>query len=72
MSRFIFFLVIFLIIGGLLLHFGHNLFFLRWVGKLPGDFIIKKGKIFIYFPIVSAAISSLVVCLVFSLLKKCK
>ena len=71
MGRFIFFFILFLIAGGLLLHFGYNqLFFLKWIGKLPVDFVVRKGKIIIYFPIVSSAILSLIICFILSLFKR--
>ena len=73
MKNFIFFTILFLIAGGLILHFNLKIFLVtEWIGKLPGDFVIKKGKITIFFPIVSAAILSFIVSFILSLFKKKK
>jgi hypothetical protein len=53
-------LAIFLVItAGLVLHAGVDLpWFVQWVGKLPGDMIIKKDGLTIYMPLTSSAIIS--------------
>ena len=62
MGRFLFWTAVFLIIGGFLLHFKiHIPYVTTWLGTLPGDFTIKKGKVLIYFPVISAALFSFVV-----------
>ncbi|MDN4526257.1 DUF2905 domain-containing protein [Fictibacillus fluitans] len=35
-----------------------------FVGKLPGDFILKKGNTTFYFPIVTSIIASIVLSLI--------
>ena len=40
------------------------------LGKLPGDFIIKKEKSYFYFPIVTCIIVSIVVSLILMFFKK--
>jgi len=61
---FLFFGVIMLVIGGILLGLG-NLFN---IGRLPGDIVIKKGNFTFYFPIVTSILLSIVLSLIFSLL----
>lgn len=41
-----------------------------FLGKLPGDIFIKKGKFTIYFPIVTCIILSIVITLLINLFKK--
>ncbi|NGX35060.1 MAG: hypothetical protein K1060chlam1_01428 [Candidatus Anoxychlamydiales bacterium] len=61
MSRFLFWFVVFVFISGISLHYKFDIpYFLSWIGKLPGDMIIRKGKTIFYVPITTAALSSLV------------
>ncbi len=57
----------FLIIMGLFFLFGDKLPFL---GKLPGDIIIKKKNFTFYFPIVTSIILSLFISLILYLFRK--
>jgi hypothetical protein len=41
-----------------------------WVGRLPGDIIIRKEKITFYFPIVTCLILSILLTIIFSLFRK--
>ena len=41
-----------------------------WVGRLPGDIIIRKEKITFYFPIVTCVILSILLTIIFSLFRK--
>lgn len=41
-----------------------------WLGKLPGDIYIKKKNFSFYFPVVTSIIISLILSLIFYLLKK--
>ena len=67
MGRFIFWLVVFIFLSGISLHYRFDVpYFLSWIGKLPGDMIIKKGKTLFYFPITTAALASLVLTIVLS------
>ena len=72
MLKFIFWTAFFLVLGGFILHLGLNIPYITiWLGKLPGDFIIIKKGIKIYFPLVSAAIVSIIFCfLILPLLKR--
>lgn len=73
MGKFIFWTFVFLIAGGLIIHFEWNLpYFSSWFGKLPGDFLVKKGDLAISFPIVSSVIISLSFSLILSALFKKK
>lgn len=58
-----------MIIGGLLLIVG---FFMQFIGKLPGDFIFKKGNTTIFFPIVTCIVISIVLSIVLSLFGRFK
>jgi hypothetical protein len=41
-----------------------------WIGKLPGDIIIRKEKLTFYFPIVTCVILSILLTIIFSLFRK--
>ena len=41
-----------------------------WIGRLPGDIMIKREKFTFYFPIVTCIIISIILTLVFSLFRK--
>jgi hypothetical protein len=41
-----------------------------WIGKLPGDIIIRKEKFTFYFPIVTGVILSILLTIIFSLFRK--
>lgn len=42
----------------------------QYIGKLPGDMIVKKGNTTFYFPIVTSVIVSIVLSLIFYLIGK--
>jgi Protein of unknown function (DUF2905) len=56
---------VFITLGIVLLVVG---LFIRFVGKLPGDILIKKGNVSFYFPIVTCIIISVLLSIIFSLL----
>jgi hypothetical protein len=58
---------VFIILIGLLLILGEKI---PWVGRLPGDIIIRKKNFTFYFPIVTSIIISIVLTLLFALLRK--
>ncbi len=63
MRRFLFWTFIFAIACGLLIHYQVSVPVVGgFLGKLPGDLIIKKGGLKIYFPLASAAIASILLC----------
>lgn len=68
MIRFLGFVISLIIVGGLALHAGLELpGFAHWVGNLPGDMIVKRGDLTLYFPITSSVLVSFVLTFVLSL-----
>lgn len=53
-----------LFVFGLVLNFAPNLF--SWFGKLPGDIRIEKENSFIFFPITSMIVISVVLSFLFN------
>ncbi len=71
MARFLMITGLFLIVSGLLLHFKVDVPYLTsWIGKLPGDVVIRKQNMTIYFPITTSVVFSVVLSLVLSFLFK--
>ena len=58
---------VFIVLMGLLLMMGDKI---PWVGKLPGDIVIKKEKFTFYFPLATSILISLLVTLFFALFRK--
>ena len=58
---------VFIILIGLLLMVGDKI---PWVGKLPGDIVIKKEKFTFYFPLATCILISLLITLFFALFRK--
>ena len=58
---------VFIILVGLLLMVGDKI---PWVGKLPGDIVIKKEKFTFYFPLATCILISLLITLFFALFRK--
>jgi len=58
---------VFIILVGLLLLVGEKI---PWVGRLPGDIIIRKKNFTFYFPIVTSIIISIILTLLFALFRK--
>lgn len=42
--------------------------FFQFVGKLPGDILIKKGNTTFYFPIVTSIVISIILTLIFTII----
>lgn len=55
------------LLGLLLLVAGHFSGKVPWVGRLPGDIYIERGRWAFYFPLVTSLIISVVLTLLFSL-----
>jgi len=53
-------------IFGVLLYLGGKL----GIGRLPGDIYIRKGNFTFYFPIVTSILASIILTIVFALLRK--
>jgi hypothetical protein len=58
---------VFIGLVGLLLVIGDKI---PWIGKLPGDIIIKKEKFSFYFPITTCITISIILTLLFTLFRK--
>ena len=58
---------VFVILVGLFLLFGEKI---PWIGRLPGDIIIRRKNFTLYFPIVTSIIISIILTLLFTLLRK--
>ena len=58
---------VFIILAGLLLLVGEKI---PWVGRLPGDIIIKKERFTFYFPLATSIIISIILTLLFMLFGK--
>jgi Kef-type K+ transport system membrane component KefB len=58
----------FILAIGLLIYFFHDWF--KWIGKLPGDIKIEKENYRFYFPVVTMLIFSVVVTIIFNLIKR--
>ena len=52
---------------GLLLILGNKI---PWIGRLPGDIIIKRERFTFYFPLMTSIIISLILTLLFALFRK--
>jgi len=58
---------IFMVGVGLFLWFGDKI---PWLGKLPGDILIRKEKFTLYFPLVTCILISLLLTLLFTIFRK--
>jgi uncharacterized membrane protein YkgB len=56
-----------IIVIGLLLLIGEKI---PWVGRLPGDIIIRKKNFTFYFPIATSILISIILTLLFTLFRK--
>jgi len=56
-----------IIVIGLLLLVGEKI---PWMGKLPGDIVIKREKFTFYFPIATSILISIILTLMFTLFRK--
>jgi hypothetical protein len=71
MGRFLMLTGFLIVVLGLLIHFKVAIPWLTgWIGKLPGDMVIKKGHITLYLPLATSALLSIVISIVFSLFRK--
>jgi Protein of unknown function (DUF2905). len=55
-----------LIVAGMIFTLGSRL----GIGRLPGDIFIKKGNMTFYFPIVTSIVISIILTLLFNILRK--
>ena len=56
-----------IIVIGVLLLVGEKI---PWVGRLPGDIIIKKERFTFYFPLATSILISIILTLLFTLFRK--
>jgi len=56
---------VFIILIGLFLLIGEKI---PWIGRLPGDIIIRKKNFTFYFPIVTSIVISIILTLLFTFL----
>jgi hypothetical protein len=57
-----------IVVIGVLIYFLHDK--LHWIGRLPGDIRVERENFRFYFPITTMILASLVLTLLFSLIKK--
>ena len=58
---------VFIVAIGVLLLIGEKI---PWIGKLPGDIIIKKERFTFYFPITTSIVISIILTLLFALFRR--
>ena len=58
--------VVFVVVGIILTQFNK----IPFLGKLPGDILIKKGNFTFYFPIVTSIVASVILTLILYLINK--
>ncbi|HLS23505.1 MAG TPA: DUF2905 domain-containing protein [Pseudogracilibacillus sp.] len=58
---------LFIVIGIVFILFG---LFWSFIGKLPGDIVIKRGNTTFYFPIVTSIVLSIVLSLIFYIINQ--
>jgi hypothetical protein len=58
---------VFIVLVGVLLLVGEKI---PWIGRLPGDILIKKEKFTFYFPITTSILISIILTLLFTLFRK--
>ncbi len=66
-GKLLIFLGIFIILIGLLLMAGDKI---PWLGRLPGDILIKKKNFTFYFPLATSILISIILTLLFNLFRK--
>jgi hypothetical protein len=58
--------IVIIVVGGLLLLSGK----LPWLGRLPGDILVRKKYFTFYFPLATSILLSILLTLIFWLVKK--
>ena len=58
---------VFIILIGFLLVIGEKI---PWIGRLPGDIIIRKKNFTFYFPLATSILISIILTLLFTLFRK--
>ncbi len=57
-----------LAVTGAVLVFGQRLPFLSWLGRLPGDFVFRRGPVTVFVPLLTSLVLSLVLTLLLNVL----
>ncbi len=71
MTRFLGIAIFLILAIALAIHAGLEFpWFLNWIGKLPGDVLIKKGQLTLYVPITSSVLIGAVLSLLFSFVSR--
>ncbi len=58
---------VFIIIAGVLLLLGGKI---PWIGRLPGDLVVRREKFTLYFPITTSIVISIILTLLLWILRK--
>jgi hypothetical protein len=67
LSKLLILIGVLIVVVGVLLLVGEKI---PWIGKLPGDILIKKEKFAFYFPITTCILISILLTLLFTLFRK--
>jgi hypothetical protein len=67
LGRMLIFAGILLALAGVVLVFSGRI---PWLGRLPGDFVYRRGNFTFYFPLVTSLLLSLVLTLLFALFRR--
>jgi len=58
---------VFIVLAGVFLLVGEKI---PWLGRLPGDILVKREKFTFYFPITTSILISMILTLLFALFRK--
>lgn len=67
MGKFIILIGLVLVLVGIVMHFADKI---PWIGRLPGDILIKRENFTFYFPLATSIILSIVISLIIYLIRK--
>ena len=67
MGKVIIIIGVILILVGIIMQFAGKI---PWLGRLPGDILIKKENFTFYFPLVTSIVLSLLISLIIYLIRK--
>ena len=67
LGKLLIFLGAFIILIGVLLLIGEKI---PWIGRLPGDIVIRKKNFTFYFPLATSILISIILTLLFTLFRK--
>lgn len=67
MGKFIIIIGLILVLVGIIMQFADKI---PWIGRLPGDILIKKENFTFYFPLATSIILSIIISLIIYLVRK--